>query len=380
MIRRLLLLAFILALAATPLTGEERYSHGAKFEPPEGRIIHGMGQWHDENVEYLAMLGDEEIHPLTRLFFFDIEPTRPWEMIFTYLKEYLDEEKAAKRIPFVNLELRGQKMGQAERRKLVSADYFAVDDEVAGSDTYDDRIKDLADLFRSFGAPVFLRIGAEFNGRWNGYHPYVFPLAFRKIVAAFYRKGAVNVAFIWCFEPSADDDFDEQDGKGRYRWYPGDDAVDWFGIDLFRRQNFVGEYPVFSRREGLPRMRVEKFFRMARKHEKPVMICESSVVDFDITSPDAWEKWFEPFLSFIDSHPEVKAFNFISARWPRYRKNDPFDWGEARIHLNPDVSRRWVAEMKKKKYIHAGSSDLLKDSGKYTRKKVKRKSRFKKSF
>ena len=89
-------LAFILALAMPCLAADERYTFGAKFEPREGFLIHGMGQWGDENREYLAMLGDVGIHPLTRLFFLDIEPTRPWEKMIVILQEYLAEEKAAK--------------------------------------------------------------------------------------------------------------------------------------------------------------------------------------------------------------------------------------------------------------------------------------------
>src|SRR5688572_9540782 len=32
------------------------YEFGAKFEPPKGRVVHGMGQWVTGNPQYLAML------------------------------------------------------------------------------------------------------------------------------------------------------------------------------------------------------------------------------------------------------------------------------------------------------------------------------------
>ena len=59
---------------------------------------------------------------------------------------------------------------------------FGIDHEVASTSRFDERIEDLARIVKEFGKPVIVRIGGEFNGRWNGYHPYAYPKAFRKIV------------------------------------------------------------------------------------------------------------------------------------------------------------------------------------------------------
>ncbi|MFH1998676.1 MAG: hypothetical protein ABIK28_03300, partial [Planctomycetota bacterium] len=167
------------------------YTYGALFEPPEGRIIHGMGQWEKENIDYLDMLDDASIHPLFQLFFFDIEPVRPWKMVVAKLKAYLLLETQAQRIPFISLEMSGTEKKERERQKsLKRSPYFAIDDVVAESNKYDDRLAFIADLLKEYGRPIFLRIGGEFNGPWKGYHPFLFPKAFRKIVTLFKRKGA----------------------------------------------------------------------------------------------------------------------------------------------------------------------------------------------
>ena len=36
------------------------YQFGAKFEPPVGRVVHGMGQWVEYNPPYLALLPASE--------------------------------------------------------------------------------------------------------------------------------------------------------------------------------------------------------------------------------------------------------------------------------------------------------------------------------
>jgi len=116
---------------------------------------------------------------------------------------------------------------------------YGIDSLIAYSTQYDARIQSFIDVVRAHGKPVMLRIGGEFSGWWNGYHPYAYPVAFRKIVNMFRASGVTNVAFVWCYEPAAADDFDAVDSNGNAKWYPGDGYVDWFSIDLFASQMWV---------------------------------------------------------------------------------------------------------------------------------------------
>jgi hypothetical protein len=378
-------------LAGLMIPGEEapdpkpskplKYTYGAKFEPPEGRVIHGMGQWRKDNLEYLDMLGDDEINPLFRLTFFNIKSIRPWDYTYKRLEGYLTQEKEADRVPFISMGMR-----HVENNNFVTQDrdknvFMGLDARVANSDEYDERLKQIADLLVKYEEPVFFRIGGEFNGSWNDYHPYIYPKAFRKVVNIFRQQGADNVAFVWCYEPAAADDFDMRSRGGEYKWFPGEDVVDWFGIDVFKRHDFSAAFPTRERAGLSPRGRTERFLKMARKYKKPVVIAESSAVDVDILSDEAWDEWFEPYFSFIEKHPEIKAFVYVNANWPKYRKNDPYKWKEARISLNAEAGRRYVKEISKKKYLHAGGSDLLNgiDSSKEKKSKNAKKLRFMKS-
>jgi len=333
--------------------------YGALLEPPPGRVVHGMGQWEEDNQAYLQMLGQESLYPLTRLFFFDIEPVRPWPMILSGLRAYLEEEKAAERIPNINLGLSGP---DKESIAWWTSPYpapFGVDDVVANSNAYDARLEDISQAFLDHKGPVFLRIGGEFNGLWNGHHPYEYPKAFRKIVALFKERGLHRVAFLWCYEPSAADDFDEQNAQGAPKWFPGDDVIDWYAIDVFARKDFSDAYPDSERGQLTPKGKTERFLRMANDHGRPVMIAESSVVDFDITSDLVWDEWFSPYFAFIEGHPQIKAFVYVNANWPKYRRNDPFHWMDGRINLNPEVSEKYRQELEKGKYLHLGEGHLL---------------------
>lgn len=337
------------------------YTYGAKFEPPDGKVIHGMGQWERDNQAYLAMLADESLYPLTEIAFIDISPPRPWEFQKRRLWQYLQRLRNEQMIANINLGMSGPK--QSENKKKNIKIPFGVDNAVANTTQYDQRIYEVARLLARYAEPVFLRIGGEFNGFWNGHHPYDYPKAFRKIVRIFQEVGAHNVAFIWCYEPVAADDFDEENSRGEYKWFPGDDVIDWYSIDVFGRNEFSDTYSGVSRRTMIAKLNAERFLKMAQAHRKPVMIAESSVVDIDVASQEVWQAWFEPYFRFIDAHPQIKAFVYINAEWPKYGYEQ---WQDGRITLNPLACEKYIREMRKDKYLHRGKQHLLKDYEKYT--------------
>lgn len=136
-----------------------------------------------------------------------------------------------------------------------------------------------------------LRIGGEFSGNWNGYHPYEYPKAFRKIVMTARASGADNIAFIWCYEPAAPDDFDAKNAAGEWKWFPGNDVIDWYSIDLFAAHDISG--PTSAHSALSPFGRTPKFFDMAAAAQKPVVIAESSPEAYNLAlgGTTSWTGW-----------------------------------------------------------------------------------------
>jgi hypothetical protein len=82
-----------------------RYSLGAKFEPPAGRVVHGMGQWEQYNAKLLPLL-PAALRPASKLIFIDIGDTpRGWrpEGIRSMMQRY-DQEGL---IPHLDIAPRG---------------------------------------------------------------------------------------------------------------------------------------------------------------------------------------------------------------------------------------------------------------------------------
>ena len=80
------------------------YEFGAKFEPPIGRVVHGMGQWVVGNPQYLAMLPPSS-QPASELMFLEIAETqRPWNP--PEIAARIAAISAAGRIPSMDIALR----------------------------------------------------------------------------------------------------------------------------------------------------------------------------------------------------------------------------------------------------------------------------------
>jgi hypothetical protein len=90
-----------------------------------------------------------------------------------------------------------------------------------------------AKAVRAFGHPVVLSFGHEMNGAWYnwGYRhvpPAEFAAAWRYIVDVFRAQGADNVTWLWTVNVYADAASQIANPEP---WWPGDNYVDWVGLD-----------------------------------------------------------------------------------------------------------------------------------------------------
>jgi beta-mannanase len=114
------------------------------------------------------------------------------------------------------------------RIPLVNWEPFDVnfDDIISGK--LDATISARADEVAAFGQKFFLDFAAEMNEDegWGGHDPAKYIAAWRHIHDIFIAHGATNAVWAWC--PNVTD----SDGAPpAMDYYPGDDYVDWVGVD-----------------------------------------------------------------------------------------------------------------------------------------------------
>ena len=95
---------------------------------------------------------------------------------------------------------------------------------------YDEFFHEWARDARDFGTPVVLRFGFEMNGDWFpwGNRPEEFITAWRRAHDIFEEERADNVIWAWCPNNVS---IPRDPGNGLEIYYPGDEVVDWIGLD-----------------------------------------------------------------------------------------------------------------------------------------------------
>jgi hypothetical protein len=125
---------------------------------------------------------------------------------------------------------------------------FQLSDVIDG--TYDSYIREFAEDARDWGHPFFLRFNWEMNGNWfswsegvNGNQSGEFVAAWRHVHDIFTAVGATNVSWVWC--PNVDPTNQLQTSVAAN--YPGDQYVDWTGLDGYNWGPSKGGWTSFDR-------------------------------------------------------------------------------------------------------------------------------------
>jgi hypothetical protein len=333
-------LAILLMLGAgTRIAFAQTPFYDAKLEPPAGRIIHGWGQFSSE-WDKGAPDGAGDAADLAA-YERAVKPTLPAMLSFytaldaSLMQQFTEryKQRAAQRGFFVT---------------EVGLNFQNVQKD-ASQGMRDPEVVMMLDVLRDAHNPVLLRIGYEFNNPRMPYDPSLYIQTFRGVVERIREGHNDNVAAVWNATAAGFD-------SGNFmRWYPGDDVVDWWGIDLFDLKDF-------------DRPELAEFLEKARSHRKPVVICEASPVFQASTaghvrgpkSDVEAAAWFQTLVDLIDAHPEIQAVSLISVDWRRLHAILPGSgWPDVRITQWPKALAIWKKALTDKRFINAPEAEAV---------------------
>jgi hypothetical protein len=223
--------ALLLALAASALCG----CGGARFPPPAARVAgvapgHGalFGAWANPDVTGGTWWSRGEIAKVERQLGRKLD-------IDAHVARFAADGSPA---PGMRDELMFD--ASSGRTPLLtwngpSKPFPGLEAVAAGST--DAAIRAWGRLLASVGEPILLRPWWEMNGDWYPWSgsaaggaqaPPVYVRAWRRLRSVLRRAGATNVQLVWC--PNAKD-VPAAPWNHWSAYYPGDDAVDWVGVD-----------------------------------------------------------------------------------------------------------------------------------------------------
>lgn len=183
----------------------------------------------------------------------------------------------------------------------------ATADEIT-SGKYDDQLRKQAEQVKALGGPsILVRYNYEMSNNqentcFTGFKVKTnLPLAGTKYIAAwkhvvdvFRKVGANNIE--WVFAP----------GHNAYisgewkQFYPGNDYVDWIGIDNYNKTNDARS---FATDPGML-----AFYAATSGMGKPLMVAETGAVSDPKKNPDPQTLWLQTAREFLKTHPQIKAF------------------------------------------------------------------------
>ena len=299
---------------ATPFL--ERYNYAAKLEPYD-HCMSGAGQSPEAFLNFWDQMPNDR-KPITYMHYIGLRELQEfwYEGLQDVIMNYHDEN-------FVMLQI-----GLNMTTDGNPSEHY---EQLVANGDYDTEIQYLLDGLETLSIPTYLRIGYEFNGvNWNGYEPATYIQAYRRIAQAITARD-LEIATLWCYAVDGADDY--------LAWYPGDDVVDWWSIDLFGSSHLTDQ-------------RTYNFLNDAHSHNKPVAIGESAPRHIGVTdgAPD-WDAWFVPYFDLIHGHPGIKMFSYINWNFANYPQWS--DWGDARLEANAFVRDHFVAEMDSSIYLHS---------------------------
>ena len=179
----------------------------------------------------------------------------------------------------------------------------------------------LAQQMAASGAQIFLRFAAEMNGAWTAYHtdPALFRQKFRLVHDVMARL-APNVAMVWCPYMIPTQDIAE--------YYPGDDAVDWVGVNMYSvtlHNNLWSEPGAEEHPCDLLR-----FVYSHYAARKPIMICEYGATH-DAVAEDRTRAAFAIrailtlYASLPRLYPRVKCINYFDGDAIHFVPGHPYN-------------------------------------------------------
>ncbi|MFK7922411.1 MAG: hypothetical protein AB8H47_10670 [Bacteroidia bacterium] len=315
-----------LEIVETPV---KRNHYGAKYEPIQG-VLHGAGQDIDGFNDYTQVLGTER-YPIFYMTYVGITDSK--ERVAEWgagLKRELSTMPADV-MPQIGLNMTG---GNDDGSGQVGS---------VAEGKFDEQIAIFIQALQALDRKCYVRIGYEFEGAWNGYEPAGYVASFIKITQEL-RAANVEAATVWC---SGGGSANFMPWQQLLTYYPGDEWVDWWGIDIFSPEEITDP-------------RLLAFLQKADEYQKPVMIGETTPRFVGtLGGITSWNAWFKPFFQLVYKNPQIKAISYINWDWVFWSDKLGFqwhDWKDARIEQNDTISQAYVQELSKPIFIHSEES------------------------
>ncbi len=192
-----------------------------------------------------------------------------WDKGINYPEKEINEIYSMGIIPFVRL------MPRSKIEEDYKEEVYSLENIYNGK--FDKEIEEWARKARDSEIPIFIDFGVEVNGKWfpwsgyyNGRDGEKFKKVYRHVVDIFNKENVTNV--FWFFHVNVPSDPDEEWNK-MYKYYPGDNYVDFIGLSVYGPLNPDEDCVYFSD------LMKDNWEEIKKIGNKPLFVLEFGVTD-----------------------------------------------------------------------------------------------------
>ena len=313
----------------------------AKYEPENGRVLHGAGlpnYWNDAELraQYDSFQKYSGKRTAVVTWFSSLYENG---RMTSWRQNYAMNLERVRKLQSVSLiKFSVQDYAYSRTKKIAS-----LKDISRG--VYDAYFQEFADTIKDFKDPVFISINHEMNGTWYPYSQEYsgsgvtsadFIASWRHIVDIFRARGANNVAWVW--SPNVPD----VGAAPASKYYPGDEYTDWVGVSFYSGNTADALDPIYKMYAS----------------RKPIFITEWATAQEKsryYTNYPGDAKWVSQFFHSLNTkYPRVKAIS-----WFQYDKED----GNYLLQRVSDQQQEYSVEARDARYTDDVSGLISKNAG-----------------
>jgi hypothetical protein len=179
-------------------------------------------------------------------------------------------------------------------------------------------LREWARAAKATGIPIFLRYASEMNGNWVVWHgdPQKYIEKFRLIHDVMAIE-APNVAMVWSPGDVPSGPINE--------YYPGDDYVDWVGVNMYTEPYENGDPEQASMLATSPIERLDSLYK-TYSDRKPLMISETAVSHYEHATNESFTDY-----ALLNLH---RLYEVMPLKYPRLKSINYFN-----VNLKESESR-----------------------------------------
>ncbi|MCL2144851.1 MAG: glycoside hydrolase family 26 protein [Endomicrobia bacterium] len=306
--KKTILTLFLIFTLSAPAFAQREKGLTGRFVPEDGKVLIFAGQNNNDSNEFVKIVKKA---PAGFMFYTALSDLNGLDNKADFGAGETSGSYIAKKYPGAALQI---------GLYLVNS----LDSIIDGS--LDGNIEKLAKWVKAVKAPVFLRIGYEFDYPDNAYEPEKYIAAFRHIVEKMDGSNVTNIAYVWHSYASLNP-------RGIEAWYPGDDYVDWCAISYFASPQWI------------------PMIKFAQRHSKPVMIAECAPMLGTDLKEERKADWYKKLFRFIETQNNVKALSYINCNWDVLPMFQHWNWGNSKINASSEIKNLFKEKISDKRFV-----------------------------